>query len=79
VSLAGVRGGMQAMKLKPTIERLRALLRDESGQTAAEYSVLMWFFTLVGAACLTTFIFAFEESIVAYYEDIVNIVCLPIP
>ena len=45
----------------------------------AEYSLLMWLFTLAGVATLVTFFFAFEEGVIGYYEDIVNIVCLPIP
>jgi hypothetical protein len=49
------------------------------GQVMAEYSLLMWLFTLAGVATLVTFFFAFEEGVIGYYEDIVNIVCLPIP
>lgn len=56
-----------------------ALLRGRKGQTLAEYSLLMWFFTLVGVVTMVTFIFAFEESAVGYYQDIVNTICLPIP
>ena len=55
------------------------LIRDENGQTLAEYSIVMWFATLIGAACLVVFFFGFEEGIIAYYEDIVNMICLPIP
>jgi len=59
--------------------RLGRFFRAEDGQMLAEYSVLMWFFTLVGVACLFTFFFAFEESVIAYYEDVVNVICLPVP
>lgn len=45
----------------------------------AEYSILMWFFTLVGVATLGTFIFAVEESVIGWYADIVNVICLPFP
>jgi len=55
------------------------LLGGRSGQMLAEYGLLMWFFTLVGVASLVTFFFAFEEGVVGYYEDIVNMICLPIP
>ena len=50
-----------------------------SGQVLAEYTILMWFFTLIGAATLATFIFAVEEGVVGLYSDIVNVICLPIP
>ena len=60
-------------------KRLSELARDESGQALAEYSVAVWLFTLVGVACLFTFFFAFEEGVIAYYEDVVNIICLPVP
>ena len=56
-----------------------ALLNGRSGQMVAEYSLLVWFFTLVGVATLVTFFFAFEEGTIAYYEDIVNVICLPLP
>ena len=56
-----------------------SIVSDEKGQMLAEYSILMWFFTLVGVATLATFIFAVEESIIGWYADIVNIICLPLP
>ena len=55
------------------------LVRGESGQVMAEYGVVLWFFTLIGVATLVTFFFAFEEGVIGYYEDLVNVVCLPIP
>jgi len=55
------------------------LRHDQKGQATAEYSILMWFVAFVGVVTLVTFIFGFEEAIIAHYEDIVNIVCLPIP
>ena len=58
---------------------LHGLLEREEGQVTAEYSVLLWFFTLIGVATLITFFFGFEEAIIGYYEDIVNVVCLPVP
>jgi len=64
------------------MERVRSileLLRGRSGQMLAEYGVLLWFVTLVGVASLVTFFFAFEEGVVGYYEDVVNVICLPIP
>jgi len=33
----------------------------------------------VGTVTLFAFFFGFEEAVIDYYEDIVNIVCLPIP
>jgi Flp pilus assembly pilin Flp len=60
-------------------EVLIEALRDQAGQMIAEYGVLMWLVTLIGVATLATFFFAFEEGVIGYYEDIVNIVCLPIP
>ena len=59
-----------------TVERL---FKDRRGQIIAEYSLLLWFFTFLGVAGLVTFFFAFEEGVIGYYEDIVNIVCLPFP
>ena len=55
------------------------LSRGRAGQVLAEYSVLLWFFALVGVATLVTFMFAFEEGVIAYYEDVVNVICLPVP
>ena len=55
------------------------LAGDERGQATAEYGIMMWFVAFAGAATLVVFFFAFEEAIIGYYEDIVNIVCLPIP
>ncbi|MFP4176701.1 MAG: hypothetical protein ACOCSQ_03345 [Planctomycetota bacterium] len=49
------------------------------GQMLAEYSILTWFFTLIGVATLVTFVFAVENSVVGMYEDIVNVICLPLP
>lgn len=53
--------------------------QDQKGQMLAEYSILMWFFTLIGVATLGTFIFAVEESVIGWYADIVNVICLPLP
>ncbi len=53
--------------------------RGRGGQVLAEYSILLWFVALIGAATLITFVFAFEEGVLAYYEDVVNVVCLPVP
>lgn len=61
------------------LERLLRPLRGRRGQVLAEYGVLLWFFTLIGVASLLTFFFAFEESVIGHYEDIVNVICLPIP
>ena len=58
---------------------LRQRLTGRRGQALAEYGLLMWLFTLLGAATLVTFIFAFEEGMIGYYEDIVNVICLPVP
>jgi len=71
----------EALELKACgIRRLaQGVLKGRSGQMVAEYSLLVWFFTLVGVATLVTFFFAFEEGTIAYYEDIVNVVCLPFP
>jgi Flp pilus assembly pilin Flp len=55
------------------------LLQDRRGQVLAEYTVLLWFITVVGVATLVTFFFAFEEGVIGYYDDIVSIICLPIP
>ncbi len=66
----------------PLVDRQEAVVeffRNEDGQMLAEYSILMWFFTLVGVATLGTFIFAVEESVVDWYADIVNVICLPLP
>ncbi len=59
--------------------RIVRLLSGRGGQVLTEYSVLLWFFTLLGVVTLVTFFFAFEEAVIGYYEDIVNVVCLPIP
>ena len=58
---------------------LRAFLAGESGQTIAEYGILVWFSVFVGTVTLVTFIFALEGAIIGYYEDIVNVVALPLP
>jgi len=55
------------------------LFKGEGGQVLAEYGILLWFFTLAGVATLIAFMFAFEEGVIAHYEDIVNVVCLPVP
>ena len=60
-------------------EIIRRFLRGNSGQMVAEYTVLVCFFTLIGVTALVTFFFAFEEGVIGYYEDIVNVICLPIP
>ena len=59
--------------------RAKPILGGRRGQALAEYSLLMWLFTLLGVATLVTFIFAFEEGVIGYYEDIVNVICLPVP
>jgi Flp pilus assembly pilin Flp len=58
---------------------VRRFLRGNRGQMVAEYSVLLGLFTVGGVAVLVTFFFAFEEGVIGYYEDIVNVICLPIP
>lgn len=62
-------------------ECIQSLARSgqRDGQMLAEYSILMWFFTLIGAATLAIFIFAVEDGVVGLYADIVNTICLPIP
>ncbi len=59
--------------------RLRAFLTNQKGQTIAEYGILIWFSVFIGTVTLVTFIFAFEQAIIGYYEDIVNVVALPLP
>jgi len=59
--------------------RAGRLVRAEAGQVTAEYGLLVWFFVFLGAVTLFTFFFGFEQAIIGYYEDIVNVVCLPIP
>ena len=61
------------------MESLKRLWWSARGQTTAEYGLLVWFFVFVGAVTLFTFFFGFEEATIGYYEDIVNIVCLPVP
>ncbi len=61
------------------LRRLRRLAGDERGQATAEYGIMMWFMAFAGALTLVFFFFAFEEAIIGYYENIVNIVCLPVP
>jgi len=73
------RGGGANLRGKDLKRPVLALLRDRAGQVIAEYGVLMWFVTLIGVATLATFFFAFEEGVIGYYEDIVNVICLPIP
>lgn len=58
---------------------LKRFLRDQCGQMAAEYGLLTWFFVFFGSAALVWFLMAMEEAAVDYYQDIVSIVCLPIP
>jgi len=54
-------------------------LACEEGQTIAEYGLLVWFSVFVGTVTLVTFLFAFEQAIIGFYEDIVNVVALPLP
>ena len=65
--------------LMDSARRVFRLLRGRSGQVLAEYGVLLWFFTLVGVASLVMFFFAFEEGVIGYYADVVDVICLPIP
>ncbi len=58
---------------------LYGFFSDQDGQTAAEYGLLIWFSVFLGTITLVTFIFAFEQAIIGYYEDIVNVVALPLP
>ncbi len=60
-------------------QRLQKFFICESGQTAAEYGILMWFAVFIGTVTLLTFLFAFEQALIGYYEDIVNIIALPLP
>jgi hypothetical protein len=65
-------------------EKISRMLPDcsgggRSGQVLTEYGILLWFITFAGAASLMTFIFAFEGSIIDYYESIVHLIALPIP
>lgn len=66
-------------EMKEFFERIRNFAKNCRGQMVAEYSVLMWFSVLLGAAALVTVFFAFEESTINYYENIVKIICLPVP
>ena len=59
--------------------RLWDFMRRQGGQATAEYGILMWFVAFAGTVTLFVFFFGFEEAIIDYYEDIVNLVCLPIP
>jgi len=58
---------------------LAAFTSDQGGQTIAEYGLLVWFSVFMGTITLVTFLFAFEQGIIGFYEDIVNIVALPLP
>ena len=69
-------GASQFMRL---LSKFQCFLRGQAGQAAVEYSLLIWFFVFVGTITLFTFFFGFEEAIIGYYEDIVNIVSLPVP
>jgi len=71
--------GREAVNVRELRERMRRLWPEQAGQVLAEYSLLMWLVVLIGVASLVTFFFAFEEGVIGYYEDIVNIICLPIP
>ena len=52
---------------------------DQDGQTVAEYGLLVWLSVFIGTVTLAVFIFAFEQAIISYYRDIVNIIALPLP
>jgi hypothetical protein len=58
---------------------VRRLLRDERGQMAVEYSLVTWLFVFFGTASLAWFLMALEEAAIDYYQDVVSVVCLPIP
>ncbi len=71
---------MRLDRMLKIIKRITcSFCRDQRGQTAAEYGLLIWFSVFVGTVTLVTFIFAFEQAIIGYYEDIVNVVVLPLP
>ena len=67
------------MRARENQKNSSVLFGGRSGQVVAEYTILMWFFTLIGVATLATFIFAVEEGAIGLYTDIVNVICLPIP
>jgi len=73
------RCGVEYVKRWPLVLHARRFFSDSGGQAVAEYGILVWFMTLIGAVSLVMFIFAFEASVVGYYEDIVNVICLPVP
>lgn len=60
-------------------KRIRQFLRDEAGQMAAEYSLLNWFFIFLGTVSIAWFFMAMEEAAIDFYQDVVSIVCLPVP
>jgi Flp pilus assembly pilin Flp len=51
------------------------LLREEPGQATAEYAVLV---TLTVAVCIAS-AKGLEVAIWYYYQDLVSLICLPIP
>jgi hypothetical protein len=58
---------------------LKRLFRDERGQMSAEYGLLTWVFVFFGSASLVWFLMAMEEAAIDHYQDIVSVVCLPVP
>lgn len=61
--------------LMPVRQTTADLYEDEQGQATTEYAVLV-FWTVI----LTfTAIKAMEVSLLYYYQDLVSLICLPIP
>ena len=57
------------------VEKLRKLVRCESGQATVEYAVIVAFSVVVAIGA----IYLFTGSIATFYYDVSTVVCLPVP
>ena len=57
------------------MEKLRKLVRCESGQATVEYAIIVAFSVVVAIGA----IYLFTGSIATFYYDVSTVVCLPVP
>ena len=70
---------VEEIRVRMIRRSLSRLLADQRGQATAEYGLLTWFLVLIGTTTLAYFFFAMGEVLIGYYDDIVCVVCLPVP
>ena len=53
----------------------RNILRDETGQAATEYALIVFWTIVVVLGSIK----AVEAALLDYYQDVASLICLPIP